>query len=1190
MLLCRRILHTSNSAATQRLIKGHVRDRTSLNFRSSHSNLVTRENFPEVGVQPFAIRPDDPPPDPRPALLETVLRVSRYSVPKTAIDPKLVAKQLMSEKTKHGPFDAYAELRAQDPTLSASLPTDVLCRLAEGAVKHGSQDIVASLTADVLDDHLLHEQQRAEVAVSLLCVPRRYSSLLDKQTTLSLLTIIRRQDQLFVLPAPASLHVMKTITDDTTSDMLDQPLMSFVLCPFLKHLASLQPPMGAKAVSYRPPETISLAYALIDKFVSHQRHHEAFELFQTLSDRGHIPAEAILADIPPPLAHDFAVIVRSTLARACLHWDWHHRGVGFIASITKSQNCLKQDLEPLALELLHASLERCSLTQFKACAWLMCHLVEPHCGITIPTKTIHLFYSRALRVGDCESAHVFYSHTQSRRVKMLKGYPSPQGATLTWLMAYLVGQKHDVHLARSLAKQVVDTSEPIPRYDRGRFIALAASQGFATEARALWERYSIGYGHEFVVGNAATMLRVVSLFTRRDSWTRAKLEKKMIQAPRLDEKGTDYYWFARQVLGAFRESILPLEEANHFDLSALARGHFMLGEMGEGLRPLRVLIGRREIPDRHDINIALSAMARQSPRAACQIVYRMVDQGLRPDRVTFGTVLHEAIVHGDSELVTEILDRTREAGVSLSSKTMVSLIQASVAVGKGMDNERLKANVRRAWEVVRTTGEWSAVHTPNVGKCCIVACLHLEDPVMAFNFWAHLIRGKTEWGDGEQRRQRHAIGSMTEDIPAVFILSPSSSCYTIPCNALVPSFSVFFWLVMLIFTFSLSDPSLTHFISLPQAPISKLRRLQSPQDPPVHHIARYLRRLQEAAAAAAQNTQSDTRDPAPDAISPISACRSLASPTRTPVFPPLPQPAPSYLEPSLTPIQAAPSIIPPSRYPITADSFHYSPVTAIPHPSFNGSHGPTANSILSPKADTQQYASSEPYGSFSAYNWSYKHHQPLPVLPPTAIPPLSYYYRPHRLGDITHRDTISLIIALFFDFVYPLTPCVHKSSFMADLHSRREERDPLFFALVMSTVASTLVQVPKSYLPMKRSVVRKLAQTCYEASRHITIASYDPPTSMHVVVRYFDCIYHFCEGHDATQHAAFGEAAHIAVTLRMHEEASYEGLDPIECEVRRRTFWLLFGADKSMSILLGRPICLRDEDCTVHFPKELDDE
>lgn len=56
-----------------------------------------------------------------------------------------------------------------------------------------------------------------------------------------------------------------------------------------------------------------------------------------------------------------------------------------------------------------------------------------------------------------------------------------------------------------------------------------------------------------------------------------------------------------------------------------------------------------------------------------------------------------------------------------------------------------------------------------------------------------------------------------------------------------------------------------------------------------------------------------------------------------------------------------------------------------------------------------------------------------------------------------------------------------------------------------------------------------------------------------------DTVYHFCEGHDATSHASFGEAAHIAVTLHMHEEASYEGLDPIEREVRKRAFWLLFG-------------------------------
>ncbi|KIY71708.1 hypothetical protein CYLTODRAFT_418615 [Cylindrobasidium torrendii FP15055 ss-10] len=329
----------------------------------------------------------------------------------------------------------------------------------------------------------------------------------------------------------------------------------------------------------------------------------------------------------------------------------------------------------------------------------------------------------------------------------------------------------------------------------------------------------------------------------------------------------------------------------------------------------------------------------------------------------------------------------------------------------------------------------------------------------------------------------------------------------------------------------------------------------------------YLRRLQEAQAQAAA---------APEpSVSPASAVSSntLVTP------PPLSARSGSYMDSSMSPgLPSVPISIPPSRYPIAADTYH-----TFPSGSF---HSDASSSLLgSPKSESPQ---PDPFNNYNFFNnWSYK--QSL-LSPPVGFPPLAQNYRPHRLEEIAPRDTLSLVIALFFDFVYPLTPCIHRPSFMADLHARREERDPLFFALVMSTVASTLVQVPRSYLPMDRPAVRRLAQTCYEASRLITVSSYDPPSSMLVIIRYFDCCYHFCEGHDATQHAAFGEAAHVAVTLRMHEENSYEGLDPIEGEIRRRVFWLLFGADKSMSILLGRPICLRDEDCTVHFPKELDDE
>ena len=204
--------------------------------------------------------------------------------------------------------------------------------------------------------------------------------------------------------------------------------------------------------------------------------------------------------------------------------------------------------------------------------------------------------------------------------------------------------------------------------------------------------------------------------------------------------------------------------------------------------------------------------------------------------------------------------------------------------------------------------------------------------------------------------------------------------------------------------------------------------------------------------------------------SPISPPQNILTPSLSARSPT------SFMDSPLPPhVPTVPSVpIPPSRYPIAADTFH-------PHYS-NGSmsssfHSESSSSMLgSPKPDSPQ-----PPDVFNRmYNWGYK--QPLQLPPREAIPPLNYYFRPHRLEDIASRDTVFLVIALFFDFVYPLTPCVHKPSFMADLHARREERDPLFFALVMSTVASTLVQVPRSYLPMERPVVRKLAQVSMHMS------------------------------------------------------------------------------------------------------------
>lgn len=282
-----------------------------------------------------------------------------------------------------------------------------------------------------------------------------------------------------------------------------------------------------------------------------------------------------------------------------------------------------------------------------------------------------------------------------------------------------------------------------------------------------------------------------------------------------------------------------------------------------------------------------------------------------------------------------------------------------------------------------------------------------------------------------------------------------------------------------------------------------------PRNSPANNLTcSYLRRLQEAQAAAQAAAHQQQENGNSDiAQSPAATTQKSSSPSQT-ALSISPQVTSPFLDSALNSVPPALHSVslPPSRYPIAADGFHAQYPMSTMSSTFgtrpNEQNGITSRSPPRNEEPSGFHSPAEQFSTYPLFNWSYKQHQTLPIPSPTAIPPLSYYYRPHRLEDIAPRDTILLIIALFFDFVYPLTPCVHKPSFMADVHSRREERDPLFFALVMSTVASTLVQVPRSYLPMERHAVRKLAQTCHEASRHISVASYDPPTSMHVVIRY----------------------------------------------------------------------------------------
>ena len=87
-----------------------------------------------------------------------------------------------------------------------------------------------------------------------------------------------------------------------------------------------------------------------------------------------------------------------------------------------------------------------------------------------------------------------------------------------------------------------------------------------------------------------------------------------------------------------------------------------MGRISDGINTLKILLERRELPDMYDINVALSAMAEYSPRKASRMIGKMVRRGLTPDAVTFGTVLHHSIIHGDMDLANKLFNQAQQTG------------------------------------------------------------------------------------------------------------------------------------------------------------------------------------------------------------------------------------------------------------------------------------------------------------------------------------------------------------------------------------------------------------------------------------------------------------------------------------------------------------------------------------------------
>ncbi|OCF35466.1 hypothetical protein I316_03018 [Kwoniella heveanensis BCC8398] len=98
------------------------------------------------------------------------------------------------------------------------------------------------------------------------------------------------------------------------------------------------------------------------------------------------------------------------------------------------------------------------------------------------------------------------------------------------------------------------------------------------------------------------------------------------------------------------------------------------------------------------------------------------------------------------------------------------------------------------------------------------------------------------------------------------------------------------------------------------------------------------------------------------------------------------------------------------------------------------------------------------------------------------------------IEEAVSGPVIDNVLGLFFDYVYPLTPCLHRPTFVSDLAARRDRSDPTFCALALTVIASTLVQVPRALIYLDKDEVERLARRCIAVAREKMAHIWEDPS------------------------------------------------------------------------------------------------
>lgn len=154
----------------------------------------------------------------------------------------------------------------------------------------------------------------------------------------------------------------------------------------------------------------------------------------------------------------------------------------------------------------------------------------------------------------------------------------------------------------------------------------------------------------------------------------------------------------------------------------------------------------------------------------------------------------------------------------------------------------------------------------------------------------------------------------------------------------------------------------------------------------------------------------------------------------------------------------------------------------------------------------------------------------------------------------------------YLDLIYPVVPVVHRPSFRRDLELERDSYDSDFFLLLLGICALTLA-IGSSRFEQYRIIDSTLSfqspeamiNHCYDLFIcHREASYYDSISHQKFAVSYCLVTAFFQIGHHNRSRMLEIEAMQLARLLELHRASTYESLDLVEAQLRKKAFWLIF--------------------------------